>query len=227
MDPDAVELRVIGCLMEKQRTTPDQYPLTLNALRLACNQATNRDPVVDYDEETIRGAIARLRRREWVRFASGQGSRAAKYRHLVDQALQLDSAEQAILTVMLLRGPQTPGELKGRTERMHLFGSLAEVDETISRLIERGYAERVARRPGQKEDRFGHLLGENQGTVPTVSGENEGTVPTVSGENEGTVPTVSGENEGTVPTVSLEERVAKLEREVAELRARYAASDNA
>jgi uncharacterized protein YceH (UPF0502 family) len=208
MDPDAVELRVIGCLMEKQRTTPDQYPLTLNALRLACNQATNRDPVVDYDEETIRGAIARLRRREWVRFASGQGSRAAKYRHLVDQALQLDGGEQAILTVMLLRGPQTPGELKGRTERMHPFGSLAEVEETISRLIERGYAERVARRPGQKEDRFGHLLGDAGGPVPAATADAQGSVPVASAD-------------------SLEERVAKLEREVAELRARYAASDNA
>jgi hypothetical protein len=149
VDPDAVELRVLGCLLEKQRTTPDQYPLTLNALRLACNQATNRDPVVDYDEETIRGAIARLRRREWIRFASGQGSRAAKYRHLLDQALRLDSAEQAILTVMLLRGPQTPGELKGRTERLHPFASLADVEETVARLIERNYAERVARRPVQ------------------------------------------------------------------------------
>jgi uncharacterized protein len=194
VDPDAVELRVLGCLLEKQRTTPDQYPLTLNALRLACNQATNRDPVVDYDEETIRGAVARLRRREWIRFASGQGSRAAKYRHLLDEALKLDAAEQAVLTVMLLRGPQTPGELKGRTERLHPFGSLADVEQTIERLIERGYAERVDRRPGQKEDRFAHLL---------------------------------GETEGTVPTVSLEERVARLEREVAELRARYAASDSA
>jgi hypothetical protein len=207
MDPDAVELRVVGCLMEKQRTTPDQYPLTLNALRLACNQATNRDPVVEYDEETIRGAVARLRSRGWVRFASGQGSRAAKYRHLVDDALQIDRAEQAVLTVMLLRGPQTPGELKSRTERLHPFGSLAEVEETIERLIERGYAERVARRPGQKEDRFGHLLG--------------------GAETEGSVPPVSGETVGSVPTVSLEERVAKLEREVAELRARYAASDSA
>jgi uncharacterized protein YceH (UPF0502 family) len=205
MDPDAVELRVIGCLMEKQRTTPDGYPLTLNALRLACNQATNRDPVVDYDEETIRGAIARLRSRGWVRFASGQGSRAAKYRHLIDDALRLDRAEQAVLTVMLLRGPQTPGELKGRTERLHPFASLAEVEETVQRLIERDYAERVTRRPGQKEDRFGHLLGETQGSVPSVSRETQ----------------------GSVPSVSLEERVARLEREVAELRARYAASDRA
>jgi uncharacterized protein YceH (UPF0502 family) len=204
MDPDAVELRVIGCLLEKQRTTPDGYPLTLNALRLACNQATNRDPVVEYDEETIRGAIARLRRRDWVRFASGQGSRAAKYRHLVDQALRIDGAEQAVLTVMLLRGPQTPGELKGRTERLHPFGSLAEVEETIDRIIERGYAERIERRPGQKEDRFGHLLGAADATP--------GTVPSVA-----PAPAVD----------SLEERVARLEREVAELRARYAASDSA
>jgi len=202
MDPDAVELRVIGCLMEKQRTTPDQYPLTLNALRLACNQATNRDPVVDYDEEAIRGAIARLRRREWIRFASGQGSRAAKYRHLVDQALALDGAEQAVLTVMLLRGPQTPGELKGRTERLHPFASLPDVEQTIERLIDRGYAERVARRPGQKEDRFGQLLGGGDAT--------KGSDPFVA-------PAVA----------TLEERVAKLEREVAELRERYAASDSA
>jgi len=202
MDPDAVELRVIGCLMEKQRTTPDGYPLTLNALRLACNQATNRDPVVEYDEETIRGAVARLRSRGWVRFASGQGSRAAKYRHLVDEALRIDGAEQAVLTVMLLRGPQTPGELKGRTERLHPFGSLAEVEETIERLIERSYAERFPRRPGQKEDRFGHLLGGDART--------EGTVPSVRPAAD-----------------TLEERVARLEREVAELRARYAASDSA
>lgn len=215
MDPDAVELRVIGCLLEKQRTTPDGYPLTLNALRLACNQATNRDPVVEYDEETIRGAIARLRRRDWVRFASGQGSRAAKYRHLVDQALRIDGAEQAVLTVMLLRGPQTPGELKGRTERLHPFGSLAEVEETIGRLIERGYAERIERRPGQKEDRFAHLLAGNQGSVPFFPSGKKGTDPSVPIRTEGTDP------------LSLEERVARLEREVAELRDRYAASDNA
>jgi uncharacterized protein len=206
MDPDAVELRVLGCLLEKQRTTPDQYPLTLNALRLACNQATNRDPVVDYDEETIRGAVARLRRREWVRFASGQGSRAAKYRHLLDEALRLDHAELAVLTVMLLRGPQTPGELKGRTERLHPFASLAEVEETIERLIERGYAERVARRPGQKEDRFGQLLGETQASVPSVQDRTQVSDTSVQ---------------------TLEERVARLEREVAELRSRYAASDSA
>jgi uncharacterized protein YceH (UPF0502 family) len=208
MDPDAVELRVVGCLMEKQRTTPDQYPLTLNALRLACNQATNRDPVVDYDEETIRGAVARLRTRGWIRFASGQGSRAAKYRQLIDEALGLDRAEQAVLTVMLLRGPQTPGELKGRTERLHPFASLAEIEDTVQRLIGRNYAERIARRPGQKEDRFGHLLGGDGTEVP---------VPPV--------PSVTQVPDPSVTT--LEERVARLERQVAELQARYAASDRA
>jgi uncharacterized protein YceH (UPF0502 family) len=209
VDPDAVEQRVLGCLLEKQRTTPDQYPLTLNALRLACNQATNRDPVVDYDEETIRGAVARLRRRDWIRFASGQGSRAAKYRHLLDEALRIDSAEQAVLTVMLLRGAQTPGELKGRTERLHPFATLADVEETVDRLIERGYAERDARRPGQKEDRFGHLLGDRTEGTDTTVRPTEGTDTTVR------------RTEGTDTTVrpALEERVARLEREVAELRA--------
>jgi uncharacterized protein len=211
MDPDAVELRVIGCLMEKQRTTPDQYPLTLNALRLACNQATNREPVVDYDEETIRGAVARLRSRGWIRFASGQGSRAAKYRQLIDDALSLDRAEQAVLTVMLLRGPQTPGELKGRTERLHPFASLADVEDTVQRLISRNYAERLARRPGQKEDRFGHLLGgDAQGSVPSAPSVVEVPVPSAPSVVEVPVPSVA----------TLEERVARLEREVAELRAR-------
>jgi uncharacterized protein YceH (UPF0502 family) len=212
MDADAVELRVLGCLLEKQRTTPDQYPLTLNALRLACNQATNRDPVVDYDEETVRGGVARLRRRNWIRFASGQGSRAAKYRHLLDEALSLDGAEQAILTVMLLRGPQTPGELKGRTDRMHHFGELADVERTVERLIERGYAVKVDRRPGQKEDRFGHLLGD--GAEPSAQ-------PPPEPEH-----VDRPRAEPAAARDPLEERVARLEREVAELRARYAASSD-
>ena len=112
MDADAVEIRVLGCLIEKQRTTPDQYPLSLNSLRLACNQATNRDPVVDYDEATIRAAIERLSRRGWVRLASGPGGRVAKYRHLLDDALGRVPSQIALLAVLMLRGAQTPGELK-------------------------------------------------------------------------------------------------------------------
>src|SRR5215207_3556109 len=115
MEPDAVEIRILGCLLEKQRTTPDAYPLSLNALRLACNQATNREPVVDYDESALRDALQRLYRRGWTRLASGHGSRAAKYRHLLDEALGLDRDELALLAVLMLRGPQTPGELKQRS----------------------------------------------------------------------------------------------------------------
>ena len=104
MDLDAIEVRVLGCLIEKQRTTPDAYPLSLNALRLACNQTTNRDPVVAYDEEMIRGALHRLYRRRYTRLTSGHSSRAAKYRHLLDEALEIDRAEQAVLAVLMLRG---------------------------------------------------------------------------------------------------------------------------
>ncbi len=105
MEPDAVEIRVLGCLIEKQRTTPDAYPLSLNALRLACNQSTNRDPVVDYDEAAIRDALQHLYRRGWTRLSSGHGSRAAKYRHLLDEALQLKGGEISLLGVLMLRGP--------------------------------------------------------------------------------------------------------------------------
>ena len=104
MDADAVEIRVLGCLIEKQRTTPDVYPLSLNALRLACNQSTNRDPVVDYDEPTIRAALDQLDRKRWARLASGPGSRAAKFRHLLDDALGLDGAEELLPAVLLLAG---------------------------------------------------------------------------------------------------------------------------
>jgi uncharacterized protein YceH (UPF0502 family) len=159
LDADAVELRVLGCLIEKQRTTPDQYPLSLNALRLACNQTTNRDPVVDYDEETIRDALRRLSSQNWVRLASGPGSRAVKYRHLLDEALRVSADELSLLAVLMLRGAQTPGELKQRTERLHPFASLADVEETLERLVGRELAAHVARRPGQKELRYEHRLG--------------------------------------------------------------------
>src|SRR5438105_1264636 len=159
MAADATELRVLGCLIEKQRTTPDVYPLSLNALRLACDQSTNRDPVVDYDEATIRSALENLSRKGWVRLASGQGSRAAKYRHLFDEALSLNEDELSLLAVLMLRGPQTPGELKQRTERLHRFASLPEVEETLGALIERELVERLPRAPGQKEERFAQLLG--------------------------------------------------------------------
>ncbi|HEU0335310.1 MAG TPA: DUF480 domain-containing protein [Gaiellaceae bacterium] len=160
MDLDAAEIRVLGCLVEKQRTTPDAYPLSLNGLRLACNQTTNRDPVVSYDETTIRQAVTRLSQRGWIRLASGRGSRAVKYRHLLDSALALSPAELALLAVLMLRGPQTPGELKQRSERLQPFEGLAEIEETLAALAARDLAERIPRRPGQKEDRYRQLLGD-------------------------------------------------------------------
>ena len=199
MDLDAVEVRVLGCLIEKQRTTPDAYPLSLNALRLACNQSTNRDPVVAYDEETIRGALHRLGRRRFTRLTSGHSSRAAKYRHLLDDELRLDREEQAVLAVLMLRGPQTPGELKQRTERMQPFSTIEELNEVLTRLIDREMVAQLARRPGQKEERFAHRLSEDSDDAGEMS---VAAAPAVI------VP----------PPPRRDERVDKLEREVAELR---------
>lgn len=195
MDADPVEIRVLGCLIEKQRTTPDTYPLTLNSLRLACNQATNREPVVEYDEETIRGALERLWRKEWARLASGQGSRSVKYRQLVQDTLALVDDEISILCVLMLRGPQTPGELKQRSDRLHPFGELVDVEETLERLISRDLVARLPRRPGQKEERYAQLLG---GEVADAA-EAETPRPALARD-------------------PLEERVAALEEEVAALR---------
>jgi uncharacterized protein len=169
VDADAVEIRVLGCLIEKQRTTPDVYPLSLNALRLACNQSTNRDPVVDYDEATIRSALDRLARKGWTRLASGPGSRAAKFRHLLDEALELTPSEIALLAVLMLRGPQTIGELRTRSERLYPFSSLEDVERALAALGNRELIERQARRPGQKEERYRQLLGGDDAKTEAVA----------------------------------------------------------
>lgn len=197
VDLDAVEVRVLGCLVEKQRTTPDAYPLSLNSLRLACNQTTNRDPVVDYDEVTIRSALHRLGRRRWTRLASGAGSRAVKYRHLLDEALGLPGGELSVLTGLMLRGAQTPGELRQRAERMHAFPDQAALQAALESLIERDLAVRLTRRPGQKEERYAHRLSEDL--------EDEAIAPSSA-----------------VPPVVEETRVDRLEREVATLAAQVA-----
>jgi uncharacterized protein len=199
VDADAVEIRVLGCLIEKQRTTPDQYPLSLNALRLACNQTTNRDPVVDYDERMIKAALERMSNRGWTRFASGASSRALKYRHLLNEALSLSDEEISLLAVLMLRGPQTLGELKQRSERLHRFGSLEEVAQTLDGLAQRELAVRLERRPGQKEDRFTQLL----------SGDTPGEAPAAPVPAEPPVDRVG----------ALEERLTRLESAFEELRA--------
>ena len=146
--PDAAEIRVLGALLEKQRTTPEGYPLSVNALRLACNQSTARDPVVDYDERTVLDALERLSRRRWVRLTSGAGSRARKYRHLLGDALELPEDQLALLCVLMLRGPQTPGELKQRSERLHPFPGLGAIEQTLDDLVGRELVARLPRRPG-------------------------------------------------------------------------------
>ena len=216
----AEELRVLGCLLEKQRTTPDAYPLSLNALRLACNQSTNRDPVVEYGEATVRDALHRLERRGLVRLASGAGSRATKYRHLLAEALPLDGGEQAAMTVLMLRGAQTPGELKQRGERMHAFADLAAVHDTLERLIARGLVRRLDRRPGQKEERYAQLLLEPEAPADGGARAPEPAAP----QRAGAAGRHVGENGAAAPgdAAALEQlrgRVERLEREVAALRA--------
>ena len=217
MDLSSSEIRVLGCLLEKQRTTPDHYPLSLNSLRLACNQSTNRDPVTAYDESTVREAAQRLSRYGLARLASGHSSRAIKYRHLAEGALNLDRAQLAILGVLLLRGPQTPGELKGRSERMAPLASLDEVDRVLGELGEHGYARRLGRRPGQKEDRYEHLLGgdgdSSLGALESVPGPAPAVAP-VSSPVPGPAPAVAAASS---PVPSLEPRVAALEAQVQRL----------
>ena len=215
IEPDGAELRVLGALIEKQRTTPDTYPLSLNALRLACNQSTNRDPVVEYDESTIRDALHRLERRGFTRLASGAGSRTAKYRHLLAEALPMDSAQQAVMCVLMLSGPQPPGELKQRTERMHPFGDLAAVHQTLDHLIARELAVRLERRPGHKEERYAQLLQDGQGHEQPSQPQPPALIDHSDGSLQASQPRIE-----TVSTSSAPPAAAADPDELAELRGR-------
>ena len=161
LDLTPQEVRVLGCLVEKEATTPDAYPLTLNSLRNACNQSTSRDPVVAYTDLDVEQALASLRSRGLTRTVHSTSNRATKYRHVLPEVLVVDPAETALLSVLMLRGAQTVGELKGRTERQHGFGSIDEVADTLARLAERviPLVRRLDRQPGQKDARWVHQLG--------------------------------------------------------------------
>lgn len=156
-----VEARVLGSLIEKEMTTPDHYPLSLNALTNACNQTSNREPVVQYTEATVADAVEAMRRRSLVRAVQQAGARATKYRHLAGETLGTIARQTALLSVLMLRGPQTLAELRTRASRLVPFESLEEVETTLDQLIAREPAALVARlprRPGQKEVRYAHLL---------------------------------------------------------------------
>ena len=164
----AVELRVLGCLLEKQRTTPDSYPLSLNSLRLACNQSSNRDPVMALDEDEVRAAVHSLSSAGWVRLASGAGSRAAKYRQLFDESLDLLPSESSLLAMLFLRGPQTLNELRTRTARAHAFADSEQVAETLTRLAESELVRELPRESGQRETRWTHLLAAEERAAPSL-----------------------------------------------------------
>ncbi len=155
------EVRVLGCLVEKELTTPENYPLTMNSLIAACNQKTSRDPVASYSQDTVQLAIQGLKERGFARVVSGAEHRVPKYKHDISFMFRLNSAQTAVLTVLMLRGPQTVGEIRGRTDRMHEFASLDEVAETLRDLMDhvgKQLVTELERLPGTKEPRFAHLL---------------------------------------------------------------------
>ena len=208
MEPllDAVEARVVGSLIEKQITTPDNYPLTLNSLTTACYQKSNRHPVVAFDERTVVRALERLREKGLARTVSGADQRVPKYYHLFAEKLELSPPQVAALTVLMLRGPQTQGEIRGRCVRLHEFADLEDVARALSELGERQepMVAQLARQPGLKEARFTHLLCGK----PDIGEQGQGEVP-----GEPAALEVLVENE----------RLATLEREVGALREELAA----
>ena len=201
------EARVLGSLVEKDITTPDYYPLSLNALINACNQKNNREPVTNFDEESVRLALRNLSDKQLAGMARGAEGRVAKYEHRLQEVYNFTRPETAILCVLLLRGPQTPGELRGRTERMHRFEDLDEVLSGLQQLMRREppLAKALGRRPGTKEIRYAHLL----------SGDVEAWEPPAETASGG----VTDENER---VAHLEAQVAALQSEVAELKQQMA-----
>lgn len=206
--------RVLGALAEKEATVPDTYPMTLRGLQTACNQRNNREPVTDHDEPTVQRVLDELKARNLVRFVyASHGARTTKYRHVLHERLRLEPAELALVTVLLLRGPQTVNELRTRTERAHPFRDNDEVVATLEALAGRDdpVVVHLPRQPGQKETRWMHLLGDPE-QPPTPAPAS----PTASATTEPAGPTTGPAGPA---GAGLEERVAELERRVADLEA--------
>ncbi|MFP4013029.1 MAG: YceH family protein [Chitinispirillaceae bacterium] len=200
-----VEQRIVGALVEKEMTTPEYYPLTLNALVNACNQKSNRDPVMSLTEKEVDNVLEDLKERRIVWQMSLAGSRVPKYEHNLRSLFPLTEQESAVICVLLLRGPQTPGELRGRTERMARFSSLEEVESVLKNLSEREVplVTELPRRPGQKERRFAHLFSE-----PPETSDVE-------------IPSAQPQAQPSEGAVRLSDRVAALEEELGELKRRF------
>jgi hypothetical protein len=204
----AEEVRVVGALIEKQVTTPEYYPLTLNALRQACNQLSNREPVVAFDERTVVWALESLRDRKLVRVVTTADGRVPKYRHVLDEALGLKSPEMAVMCVLMLRGAQTVGEIRTRTERLYPFSALSFVETTLEDLMGREVplVVKLPRQTGRKEPRYAHLLA---GEVQVA-------------ETEGTEAVAPAEARGEMGRVArLEEELKSVRAELAELREQF------
>ena len=180
-----IEARILGSLVEKQLTTPEYYPLTLNSLVAACNQKSNREPVVSYDEDTVTRALDELREKNLVYLFYGSTSRVVKYKHMLPNVYHLEPPEVAVMCVMMLRGPQTVGELRGRTDRLYEFSGIGEVQETLDGLTRREepLVIKLERQPGQKEARFAHLLS-GEIDVATLAAVHERTASSGHGSNE-------------------------------------------
>jgi uncharacterized protein YceH (UPF0502 family) len=205
-----VEARVLGALLEKEITTPEYYPLSLNALVNACNQKSNRDPVMNLDQDSVRNALRALHDNSLARSVSAADSRVTKYEHRLQEAFNFDRREAAIFCELVLRGPQTPGELRTRAERMHHFDDLSEVQSALQRLMNRQapLVKVLARQPGTKESRYNHLLsGDAEPASSSVAHE----APAVIG----------GENADKVS--HLESEVAELRKDIADLKEQFAA----
>jgi uncharacterized protein YceH (UPF0502 family) len=207
------EVRVVGALIEKQVTTPEYYPLTLNALRQACNQLSNREPVVSFDEKTVAWALESLRERKLVRVVTTADGRVPKYRHVLDEVLGLKSPEMAVMCVLMLRGAQTVGEIRTRTERLYPFSALSFVETTLEDLMTRDVplVVKLPRQSGQKESRYAHLLG---GEVEVPAETESATSPRV----EAATLEVRGERER---IARLEEELRAVRAELAELREQF------
>jgi uncharacterized protein len=212
---DDIEVRVLGSLIEKEITTPEYYPLSLNALVNACNQKSNRDPVMNLDEDSVRQALRTLKEKELAGPADTNDSRVTKYGHRLAEAFNFDRREIAILCVLSLRGPQTPGELRGRTERMHKFDDLSEVQSGLQRLIKREppLVKVLPREPGTKEARYVHLLSGAGDTSQQQPAREEPIVPASAAS--GSVAHLEGE------IAALRDEVAELRRQLDDFRKQF------
>ena len=200
------EVRVLGSLIEKDITTPDYYPLSLNALVNACNQKNNRDPVMTLDEDSVRTALSSLQEKRLAGPAGGADSRVTKYEHRMQEVFNFDRRETAVVCVLLLRGPQTPGELRGRGERMYRFETLDDVQSTVQRLIDRELVRVLPRQPGTKESRYMHLFAGDASPDFAPEPSHAESAQSNSG------------NHVASRVAALESEVASLRREIAELR---------